>query len=502
MEITKELLEQLVVKENKSFSEISRITKKNIGIISIKAKKYGIVSNYISNVKILPIVDIYNKYISGISLYSLHVEYKVPVIKIKKELIKNYPNLNIRNMNQAKRPNELNDRQYLLSCIESDKTFIQISKELNVKKQTVQAAFIRLGCELPKAELNKMYWELKYSIWEISQQINLSMDKIRNLFIKYGINLRMSDIPSEKTIEPRYAIDKYHSNWKECFKNHDECYNWLIEYGFQDIKFPDDILKTALNNLVPNDAGLNANYTNIPVVSLIKHFSPYIYKSNHIGYNPISMAWEIGNRIVLFKALEKIWNKEIVNIYLLVRTIGKDFKDFSPVSVFKPWVAATVYDKYLPKGGIIIDPCMGWGGRLLGCVNRNIQYIGYDLNPNSINSHNDLAKFINFTNCTFLCADSSSCDIPDGDLLFTSPPYDNCELYHGINSSETKTEPILDNIFRKFNKTIVLNVPKRQKELCIEVAKRHNRELIDELQMKTASFMGREKTFEPILVFK
>jgi hypothetical protein len=220
---------------------------------------------------------------------------------------------------------------------------------------------------------------------------------------------------------------------------------------------------------------------------------------------PISAAWEIGNQSVLRDACRKLWeSSKNVTIYGLARLIGKFYKDFSPVSIFKPWVAAYIYDKYLPKGGVVIDPCMGWGGRLFGCLDKNIKYYGYDLNPNSIKANKDLKKFLGHRigETLFSCADSSVIDFPDGDLLFTSPPYDNCEHYHGINSAITQTKPILENIFKKFGGIVALNVPKRQEELCISIAKNHGFKLFEKLEMKTASFMGREKTYEPILIFK
>jgi hypothetical protein len=193
-----------------------------------------------------------------------------------------------------------------------------------------------------------------------------------------------------------------------------------------------------------------------------------------------------------------------VNIYGVVRLISKLFKDFSPVSVFKPWVASFIYDKYLPNGGIVVDPCMGWGGRLLGCINRNIKYTGYDLNQLAVDAHVVLHRYVRVQlgECTFTQADSSSCDFADGDLLLTSPPYDDCERYYGIDSHKTTTKPIIDNILSKFKGIVALNVPLRQREMVAACGQLAGRVLLEELQMKTASFMGREKTYEPVLVFK
>jgi hypothetical protein len=38
------------------------------------------------------------------------------------------------------------------------------------------------------------------------------------------------------------------------------------------------------------------------------------------------------------------------------------------VSNFSPLGSAALFDRYLPQGGVVYDPCAGWGGRLLGSI--------------------------------------------------------------------------------------------------------------------------------------
>lgn len=303
-------------------------------------------------------------------------------------------------------------------------------------------------------------------------------------------------------------IDIYYlSNWKLWFKTFNECADWLINFGFHGTEYSISELYSFLNKSLKVKDGfeLNANFPNDDTIKFIRHFSKHFWYSTHRDYRSIADAWNIGNHSVLKEAIRELWcKKSEVNIFGLVKYIGKMFKDFTPVSIFKPWVARFIYNKYLPNGGVIVDPCMGWGGRLLGCLDSKFKYKGIDLNPSSVDANARIYKFARsrFNACDFLNADSSICDIPSGDLLFTSPPYDDCELYSGIDSNKTLTEPILVNIFSKFNGIIILNLPRRMVDLCNGVALRFNYKLVEELEMKTASFMGRVKTFEPILVYK
>jgi hypothetical protein len=47
-----------------------------------------------------------------------------------------------------------------------------------------------------------------------------------------------------------------------------------------------------------------------------------------------------------------------------------------------------------------------------------------------------------------------------------------------------------------------LNVPKWYVSCCTGIGLNNGFELCDKLDMKTSSFMGREPTYEPILVFR
>lgn len=296
-------------------------------------------------------------------------------------------------------------------------------------------------------------------------------------------------------------------DWRLFFSTASDCCDWLINYGFKpprrsNLELYDSI--KAVQYCKPGNE-LNANFPNVDFRNVTTHFFPHFWSSSRKGYNPPSAAWRPGNLTVLREVINNIWDsKNLVNIHLLLKTLPKEMKDFTVVSLFKPWIASHVYDRYLPNGGTIIDPCIGWGGRFMGTWGRRINYIGYDLNLAAVDSVKELAHFakhrINMP-AEFYNADSSTVQFADGDLLFTSPPYDDTELYAGIDSKKTITKPILDNIFN-FKGMIALNLPQRLESMCLEVAKKHGRRHLETLKMRTASVMGRKKTYEPILVFE
>jgi hypothetical protein len=115
---------------------------------------------------------------------------------------------------------------------------------------------------------------------------------------------------------------------------------------------------------------------------------------------------------------------------------------FGSVSIFKPINAMKLYLEYKPT--CILDFTMGFGGRLIGACAVNIpKYIGIDLNTNLENPYKLMSNFLkNYSNTEielyFMdCLDFDYSKI-EYDMVFTSPPYYNKELYTGTHKQSKK----------------------------------------------------------------
>ena len=113
------------------------------------------------------------------------------------------------------------------------------------------------------------------------------------------------------------------------------------------------------------------------------------------------------------------------------------------VSNFRPTAAKYIYETY-GGDGVTLDMSCGWGGRLLGALssNRNIHYVGTDVNTNNIGCYENLGEFYN-KNCngtnTYeiyyepaeLIHKNKSFQKYKGEisLCITSPPYFGREIY-------------------------------------------------------------------------
>jgi len=95
------------------------------------------------------------------------------------------------------------------------------------------------------------------------------------------------------------------------------------------------------------------------------------------------------------------------------------------VSLFKPLISKYIYQIYNPT--CILDPTMGWGGRMLGAVViPDIKYIGFDTNTDLKEPYKEMIKELKVSKRVKLYfKDSSKADFSkfNYDMVFTSPPY-------------------------------------------------------------------------------
>jgi len=101
-------------------------------------------------------------------------------------------------------------------------------------------------------------------------------------------------------------------------------------------------------------------------------------------------------------------------------------------SVFRPGVTKFVCDRYGVPGGVMWDPCAGYGGRLFGVMASGMGlYIGTDVEPATIEGNRALAEALSCSEkCKLVHARAETFDpkVPL-DLVFTSPPYFDLEVY-------------------------------------------------------------------------
>lgn len=144
---------------------------------------------------------------------------------------------------------------------------------------------------------------------------------------------------------------------------------------------------------------------------------------------------------------------------------------FSSINVFRPILAAELYKKYSAK--CVLDPTMGWGGRLIAAAALDIDYIGIDLNTELKRPYENMIKTIqphtkSKIQVFFEDALKMNYSKFKYDMVFTSPPYYNIEVYHNMTRYKTKEDwnttfyrPLITETFKHLSRggMYCLNVP-------------------------------------------
>lgn len=184
------------------------------------------------------------------------------------------------------------------------------------------------------------------------------------------------------------------------------------------------------------------------------------------------------------------------------------------------------------KGKTYIDPCCGWGTRMITSAILDMDYIGFDVNSELIEKLEELGKDIQQIKPEFnfkIYKQGSQYFVPElvnqADIIFTSPPYFNLEIYNNDLEKEDTLNgsfedwlskfmyPMLENMkqYAKPNAKIMINIKDFKKYNIIESIITYAQEngfIIHEFQeLKTnkrvnTTIGGLVKNDEPIIVLE
>lgn len=195
------------------------------------------------------------------------------------------------------------------------------------------------------------------------------------------------------------------------------------------------------------------------------------------------------------------------------------------VSNFRPSVARWIYDKYSGEG-YVFDPCMGFGGRLLGAISspRVKKYVGVEPSTKTMIGLEKMTKNLDHEKKIKLnhgCAENVILD-EKFDLSFTSPPYFNTEKYSDESTQSYKKflkyedwlngflEPMIDNSIRMLKDSgyFIINIANVKTAKNLEgdfqnIMKKKKMILVDTYKMSLSKqHSGGKFKYEPIFVYK
>jgi hypothetical protein len=197
--------------------------------------------------------------------------------------------------------------------------------------------------------------------------------------------------------------------------------NFVPHYSDQELKQDWSKLKIWSTNKK------EINSTSRTGMKLCEHFFPNFYDIEDKNGNSFKKLWS--NPTLLQKVLE--WNRKCHSTpYLSELKRGVYFcGGLCKSTMYRPQMA-----KLVTSGcGRVLDPCMGWGGRLLGSVASGSHYIGFDPNTETFENIRKMVDFLELNDrVTLICDDAlnmNSYDFDPVDAVLTSPPYFDLEIY-------------------------------------------------------------------------
>lgn len=128
---------------------------------------------------------------------------------------------------------------------------------------------------------------------------------------------------------------------------------------------------------------------------------------------------------------------------------------------FPPLKARDIFRKYY-KGGRVLDPCHGWGGRLVGAMLADVkEYVGVDPSPDAhagVGKIYEAFKEYQDTKVTLIRKPFEDCAWKEGefDFALTCPPYFDVEKYEGEETS-TKRYSQFDQWCKSFYEPLIFN---------------------------------------------
>lgn len=203
----------------------------------------------------------------------------------------------------------------------------------------------------------------------------------------------------------------------------------LADYDYN-VLYSDAKLKKDWKNLCKfTNAEQSINSTVRHGMKISEHFMPNFYEITDQKNRTFKSQWNVKN-------LEKVlrWNRKSHSTpYLSEIKRGIYFcTGMTKNTMFRPSLAKLITDK-LAHNGYVLDPCAGWGGRMMGCVASGAKYIGFEPNTTTYTNLAKIVEFLGIKDSVTLyndCAENiDKYDFPKVDLVLTSPPYYNLEVY-------------------------------------------------------------------------
>ena len=202
-----------------------------------------------------------------------------------------------------------------------------------------------------------------------------------------------------------------------------------------------------------------------------------------------------------------VWKSDKVK-ELLYQCIQLGINGIQYVNEFPPHIARDVYTAYSARR--VLDPCAGWGGRMIGAAAVGAFYHGFEPSTKTHAGLMRLGSFLKSFGTGFdynvECLPFEDAELTgEYDVALTSPPYYDTEHY-----SDEPTQarirypnyatfesafllPMVDKASRAAKNGLVLNIGSRQYPIRASIVNRYRAEVLSAFGLSGSHGLGKEK---------
>ena len=215
-------------------------------------------------------------------------------------------------------------------------------------------------------------------------------------------------------------------------------------------------------------------------MKLLEHFQPHFWETE--GANGQSIAKNWTDTALMEKAIERT-KKHYKKIYKSEIRRNLAFFSKAPLpTMYRPSITKSIVQKYGAKS--VLDPCVGWGGRMIGTVALpDTHYTGIEPFSKTFYGLLKIADHIKTRRTTLYNAPAEQVlpSLPSNhyDLVITSPPYYTLEVYTHESSQSVKTYPKWNDWVNKFLDPLIYECLRTLKQNGISAWSVKNMKLYD-----------------------
>lgn len=249
----------------------------------------------------------------------------------------------------------------------------------------------------------------------------------------------------------------------------------MVQYIAEYVRMFDYCMNADFGSFLPD--GRSVGYAKLQYIKAKYYGAKYDCKNSYI-FTPRQYFVNVRSGKSYYEAMKDIIAGKKVGIAgfrtatydgNLNRMIGNQYRVVAAAAAdFPPMKARDIFRTYY-KGGRVLDPCHGWGGRLVGAMLADVEeYVGVDPSPDAhagVIKIYEAFKEYQDTNITLIQKPFEDCEWKDGefDFALTCPPYFDVEKYSGEDTSSNRY-PKFEQWCNSFYEPLIVNTMNALKE--------------------------------------